>query len=190
MRPAAIHPAVRRSKAQLLQAPQQKAIFRVNPQQDPGLIPQAEPWSGVLLLQVPRLLSPRSPIPLSIAASNKARLKNRVNSRRISSSFFLKPPPAAGAFFLDSIESPSVPSSRFLETRVPQGVDLAPRLLDEVQIHTSGLQRSDGSPFGFSPLPTSSSQGSSCGFLAVRDCDFGFSRLVDRLERQGTPSRL
>jgi hypothetical protein len=26
--------------------------------------------------------------------------------------------------------------------------------------------------------------------LGLCDCDFGFSRLVDRLERQGTPSRL
>jgi hypothetical protein len=55
---------------------------------------------------------------------------------------------------------------RFLETRLPEGVDLAPRLPDEVQIHTSGLQCSDGSPFGFSPLPTRSSRASSCGFLA------------------------
>ena len=135
MRPAAIHLAVRRSKARLLQAHQRKAIFRINLQPGPEPIPLAEQWSGVLHLQAHRLLSPQSPIPHSIVVNNKTRAKNRVNSRRIASSFLLKPRPAAGASFRPLLNSrqcfpPLEPSFTFLETRLSRGVDLAARLPD------------------------------------------------------------
>jgi hypothetical protein len=89
MRPAATLPAVRKSKAQLLQARRLKATFQTNPQRALAAIPLRARRSKVLHLRAHRLLSLLSPIRLSIAVSNKTRAKNRVNSRRIASFFLL-----------------------------------------------------------------------------------------------------